>query len=308
MDELLALIPALRRVLRRKPFTVLIDELDQSWNNSETANRFLIALLTTAIDLRGLDSNLHVIVFLRSEIFDLLKPSIAQLDKLRSDIEGIRWSPRELSNLIVSRAFDSVGIHPERTLAKTALEWLFPGVIPASGVAVFDHILSRTSYRPREVIQFCNLALKLATQSESKYIFGDVVLRAEEEFSVWKLEYIVAENLFIYPRLDVLLERFRGESRRLTFRELDSILTDILLKVDSDEGAPPWLRGGLEPPKLMELLYRLEIIGVEKPNNSAADARIWEAYDFVFSRPKARPEQAASFLFHPGLWRALELT
>ena len=52
MDELLSLIPELRRILRRRPFTVLIDELDQSWNNSQTANDFLVALLTAAIQLR----------------------------------------------------------------------------------------------------------------------------------------------------------------------------------------------------------------------------------------------------------------
>ena len=112
MDELLGLLPALRRILRRRPFSVLIDELDQSWNNSETANRFLVSLLTAAIQLRGVDANLHVIVFLRSEIFDLFKPTIVQLDKLRSDIEEIRWSSRELGNLIVSRAFDSPGHKP----------------------------------------------------------------------------------------------------------------------------------------------------------------------------------------------------
>ena len=106
MDELLNLLPALRRILRKRQFTVLVDELDQSWNNSETANRFLVSLLTAAIQLRGLDHNLHVIVFLRSEIFDLLKPTIAQLDKLRSDIEEIRWSSKELTNLIISRAFN----------------------------------------------------------------------------------------------------------------------------------------------------------------------------------------------------------
>jgi hypothetical protein len=308
LDELLALVPALRRVLRRKGFTVLIDELDQSWNNSETANQFLIALLTAAIQLRGIDPNLHVVVFLRSEIFDLLKPHIAQLDKLRSDIEEIRWSPRELRNLIVTRAFDSVGIYPERARADAALASLFPGVIPASGVSLFDYILSRTSYRPREVIQFCNLVLKLAIQLDLPQVSAEAVLRAEEEFSVWKQEYIVSENLFIYPRLDVLLERFRGKLRRLTLNHLDSLLTEILLESDSDEGAPGWLRGGMEPTKLLELLYRLEVVGIEKPSTAAPEGRIWEGYDFVFSRPKARPEQSSSFLFHPGLWRTLELT
>ena len=254
MDELLGLLPSLRRILRRRPFTVLVDELDQSWNNSETANRFLVSLLTAAIQLRGIDSNLHVVVFLRSEIFDLLKPTIAQLDKLRSDIEEIRWSSRELTNLIVSRAFYSLGIDPERSAAELALSALFPGVISTIGVSPFDYIMSRTSFRPRELIQFANLALRLAIQMELSEISDDIILRAEEEFSVWKLEYIVSENLFIYPRLDMLLDQFRGGPRRISYGTLNSLLTGILLEADCEETAPDWLRTGLEPPKLIELL------------------------------------------------------
>lgn len=307
MDELLGLIPALRRVLRNAPFTVFIDELDQSWNNSETANRFLVSLLTAAIQLRGIDDNLHVVVFLRSEIFDLLKPTIAQLDKLRSDIEAIQWSPRELTNLIVSRAFDSMQINPESVAADAAVGVLFRGVIGHAGVTPFEFIVSRTSLRPREVIQFCNLALKVAQQLELPSILPDAVIRAEEEFSVWKLEYIVSENLYIYPRLDWLLERFRGQARRLTIRAVDSLLTESLLDAENDNSAPAWLRGGLEPPKLLELLYRLEIVGIEKPNTEPLDGRMWEGFDFVFTRPKGKTEHSGSFLFHPGLWQALEL-
>ena len=255
MDELLGLVPALRRVLRRTPFIVFIDELDQSWNNSETANKFLVSLLTAAIQLRGIDANLHILVFLRSEIFDLLKPTIAQLDKLRIDIETIQWSYKELTNLIVSRAFDSMQIDPDVT-SEAAISILFPGVIGDFGVSPFEYLISRTSFRPREIIQFANLALKVAHQLELNAILPQAVLRAEEEFSVWKLEYIVSENLYIYPRLDYLLERFRGKSRLLTANAIDALLTDILLAADSDHNAPPWLRANVEPSKLLELLVQ----------------------------------------------------
>ncbi|MEQ1881890.1 MAG: hypothetical protein ABL878_13060 [Burkholderiales bacterium] len=306
MDELLVLVPSLRRALRRKPFTVFVDELDQSWNNSETANNFLVALLTAAIQLRGIDSQLHVIVFLRSEIFDLLKPTIAQLDKIRSDIEDIRWSSRELSNLIVTRAFYSLEIDPEDISAEAALDVLFPAGSSLS-TRSFDYILSRTSYRPREVIQFCNLALSLAVRREMSSIDGETVLRAEEEFSVWKMEYIVAENMFIFPALDFLLEKFRGASRTLPFNAMDGILSDIILAFDREKSAPAWLKGDIEPTWLLDKLYQLEVIGVEKPNEVMRGESPWDAYDFVFSRPKARAEQSSSFMFHPGLWRALEL-
>jgi hypothetical protein len=124
---------------------------------------------------------------------------------------------------------------------------------------------------------------------------------------VWKLEYIVSENLFIYPRLDMLLDRFRGQTRELSMAAVDKLLTEIILGIEVDEKAPLWMRAGLEPLKLLETLYGLEVFGIEKPNPPSGDRPVWECYDFVFSRPKGKPDQSGSFLFHPGLWAALEL-
>lgn len=307
MDELLSLVPSLQKALRRSAFTVFIDELDQSWDNSETANQFLVSLLTAAIQLRGLADNLHVVVFLRSEIFDLLKPHLPQLDKVRSDVEVLQWSRRDLANLIASRALDSLQI-ASTVSAESVLKTIFPGVIGNTQLPGFDYILSRTSLRPREVIQFCNLALAKARTDGKSAIDSEAIRRAEEEFSSWKLEYIVAENMYIHPRLDDLLDQFRGRSRSQVYNALDAGLADILLE-SSDRHVPPaWFRADLEPADIIDLLYRLEIVGIEKlSRDGSVAARPWEGYDFVFSRPKGKPERSPSFLFHPGLWSALEL-
>ena len=307
MDEILGLVPSLQKVLRRADFTVYLDELDQSWTNTETANLFLISLLTAAIQLRGLSENLHVVVFLRSEIFDLLKPYLPQLDKLRSDIATIQWSRRELTNLIASRALDSLAI-TEDLQAEETLRVIFPGAVDRSGLTAFEYLVSRTSLRPREVIQFCNLALSIAEQEQTRAVGVDAVLRAEEQFSAWKLEYVVAENIYIHPRLDDLLERFRGKSRRVEFAAMDHLLTSILLDSEQRAATDTWARPEMESMDLLRLLYSIEVIGIERTEPAREPRQhIWESYDFVFGRPKGRPEQSSSFLFHPGLWRTLEL-
>jgi hypothetical protein len=308
MDELLGLIPSLRKALRRTEFTVFIDELDQSWNNTDTANQFLISLLTAAIQLRGISENLHVVVFLRSEIFDLLKPFLPQLDKLRSDIESIQWSRRELVNLIVSRALNSMRIGDDIN-AETAIKVLFPADISAySTISSFDYLLSRTSFRPREVIQFCNLALKEAIDLDQSYIGMDAILRAEETFSIWKREHITAENMYIYPGLDKVLESFRGQSRKLSHDAISYLLEGIILQAEENGSLPYWLREGMESVDLLRLLYTLEIIGIERTSaNTTPITKTWEAYDFVYRRPGGRPEVSASFIYHPGLWKGLEM-
>ncbi len=96
--------------------------------------------------------------------------------------------------------------------------------------------------------------------------------------------------------------------RRQTSASIDGLLTNIILEMEEDKTAPGWLADYMEPQKLLQVLYQLEVIGVEKMDSTGLhETRMWEAYDFVFTRPKARPELSATFLFHPGLWKSLEL-
>lgn len=305
MGELLELLPALRTILRRDPFAVYVDELDRSWDNSETANRFLVSLLSAAIDLRSIDPNLHAVVFLRTEIFDLLKPHLAQLDKLRSDTEILTWDERELTRLVVTRALYALNVD-EDLEAEAVVRALFPGQI--GGIEPFRYLMSRTGRRPREVIQFSNLALDVAARRGLGAVTADAVLQAEEQFSVWRREHIVAENLFVYPGVSRLLERFRGGSRQLSADELDGILVSAVLECQSDKDCPAWLSATPEPVALMQILYQMEVIGVERLESSDRDARQpWESYEWAYQRPNARVEKSNSFLIHPGLWKGLEL-
>ena len=139
-------------------------------------------------------------------------------------------------------------------------------------------------------------------------IDADAILRAEEQFSAWKLEHLVAENMYIYPRLDDLLEHLRGVAKRQTYIALDSTFAEILIRAGEQKTPPAWFRADTEPAEAIGLLYNLEVIGIERlTKGDGASNRPWEGYDFVFSRPKGKPERSGSFMFHPGLWGALEL-
>ncbi|HYW10685.1 MAG TPA: hypothetical protein VE871_01980 [Longimicrobium sp.] len=308
MDELLVLVPDLQKVLRRTTLTVYVDELDQSWNNSEMANRFLISLLTAAIQLRGIAENLHVVVFLRSEIFDLIKPYLPQLDKLRSDIETLHWSRRELRDLIAKRALDSLSLSDSKVDLEQVIKTIFPVALEGTGLDGLDFAITRTSRRPRELIQICNLALYAAAELDYRLIQADAILRAEEEFSKWKAEHIVAEYMYIYPGLKALVERFRGKPRRMSYSALDAEIGSIILQFQEDSQAPAWISTAIEPLEIIQILYEIELIGIEKIGAPAGDGRQpWESYDYVFSRPSGKPELSQTFLFHPGVWKALEM-
>jgi hypothetical protein len=308
LDEVLRLIPTLQVILKRNPFHVYVDELDQGWDNSANANSFLIGLLTAAIQINGFDPNLHVVVFIRSEIFDLLKAHLPQLDKLRSDIEILRWDEVGLTNLLARRTLDSLKIEDGKLPAKEVVRELFEGKMQESSIEPMEYIISRTAMRPREIIQMATLALRESVARQLWRIDEEAVLTAEEAFSKWKLEHIVSEHLDIFPGLGAVLERFRGMMKLVEAGVLDARLVQIILEAEKDPRAPVWLRSVPEPEELLKILYQIEVIGVQRIGKREVEhRRPWVGFDFSYTRPDARAEQSAWFLFHPALWKSLEL-
>lgn len=309
MTELLELIPDIRSALRNNPIHIYIDELDQSWDNSITSNNFLIALFTAALQIRSYDHNLHIFVFLRSEIFDLLKANMPQLDKFRTDIAEISWSAPDLRHLIAARVKHSIG-HVEmdkRVPNKMILDEIFRDDRDELRCNAFDYLLSRTTHRPREVIQIATLALEAAEKNNEHRVTAPYILQSEEQFSIWKLEHIVSENMYILPRLGELLDGLRGSSCVLPAENLQQIVAKFVLEYQLGEACPDWISDVENEGEVIDLLYGCDVIGVESLTKNSDDEILWSNYDFHYSRPKAKTHLSLTYMIHPALWRSLEV-
>jgi len=75
----------------------------------------------------------------------------------------------------------------------------------------FDYMVSRTTKRPRELLQFVRQAHDIAIESGDNEINSQSIIIAEEDFSSWKLEHLCAEYKYILPGLDELLWMFRAQ-------------------------------------------------------------------------------------------------
>jgi len=309
MTELLEQIPNIRSALRNNPIHIYIDELDQSWDNSATSNNFLIALFTAALQIRGYDENLHIFVFLRSEIFDLLKANMPQLDKFRTDIVEISWAAPNLRHLIGARIRNSLG-YPDldkRVPNKMLLDEIFRDDRDELRCGAFEYLLSRTTYRPREVIQIATLALEAAERNLEDRVTSQYILQAEEQFSIWKMEHIVSENMYILPGLDDLLEELRGSSCIIPIENMQSLIAKFVIEAQTSGSCPSWLSDVENENEVIDLLYGCEVIGVEKLSKEKDDEILWGNYDFHYARPKAKTHMSLTFMIHPSLWRSLEV-
>lgn len=281
---------------------ILLDELDQGWDNTPHANRFISSLLHAAIKIQNLGLKVHFIAFIRSEIFDLIKDNLDQLDKLRSSIDTIKWTEGELSDLIVKRILHSIEIPYTRTGFEPEIaSSLFDGTV--QGMNGFHYILSRTSLRPREVLQFVSHAHRISTDDGQNLISLDSLRKAEEDFSSWKLDHIVSEYTHIFPGLKDLIWMFRSEGPVVGEIDVLSIFERYHTQITP---CPAWAE--LQTHQLLQLLFNIEFLGIPRPQPARNRTGLIAQYEFAYERRAANVRFANSFLIHPAFWSVLEIT
>jgi hypothetical protein len=303
LQDLFALEPVYNLILKirkylRRDVLILVDELDQGWDNSEHSNRFLASLMQAAVQIQNLGIQAHVIVFVRSEIFDLVRTKLDQLDKIRSSIERLRWSDGELMELVVKRISHHFAhsFHPYK--ARDILTFLFD---PIEGRPGFEYLISRTTKRPREVLQFSRLAHQYAIDQRAMSITADSLIKAEEEFSNWKLEHVSSEYMNIYPELESLLRMFRGKQSIVSKDDVEF----TILEFQDEFKSQSWAQR--EPSKILNILYQIEFIGVTRVSSTMDRDRDVEDFEFFYESPSPNLNMSTDFLIHPAFWSALEI-
>jgi energy-coupling factor transporter ATP-binding protein EcfA2 len=301
LAPLYELVPSLRGA--GGGIIILLDELDQGWDNSPHSNRFIASLLKAAIKIQNLGLKAHVVAFLRSEIFDLIKDQLDHLDKLRSSIEFIVWTDGELADLIIKRVAHSIKVPYQRTgYELEMLTKLFDFNI--DGMPGFTYLLSRTSLRPREVLQFIRHAHRLGCDAQARGFTEDIVRKAEEDYSAWKLEHLGSEYAHIYPHLSDLIWSFRGNGPVLSDTDVFSIIKDYREGM-SDSTEVPWLKS--DDIDVAQVLYRVEFLGVPRPVTNKRRPGLFGMYEFAYERRAGSVRMKNSFCIHPAFWAVLEV-
>ncbi|MBW4509965.1 MAG: hypothetical protein KME64_26145 [Scytonematopsis contorta HA4267-MV1] len=211
------------KILEKLPntsITILVDEVDDIWDSSNESTYLIIGLLNAIRKINSsLSSKATILAFLRSDIWDEL--SFASKDKLRSEEERISWVENDLKRLIGMRGKISaniIGFEPEEEVNKV-WETLFDAKVNEEDS--FKYIVDRTLKRPREVIQFCNLALSIAQDKQHSRITQEDILEAESTYSGWKIDDLINEYKVQYPFLKDLLAIFQGFESSFSKQQFD---------------------------------------------------------------------------------------
>lgn len=216
--------------------TILVDDLDIGWDNSERSNQILLGLLTASMYLKSIHKNVNLIFFIRDDIYSILMKKTTHSDKYR-DVYKITWSENNFQKLLAERISQSLQ-NKESTDSKKDFLKVFPERI--GNQFTLGWMVERTLGRPRELLQMS----RHYTESLLENSPSDKTLKnIEEVYSIWKKEDLCAEFVNQYPDLDKVFEFWKHKYFRTKYQvdenELEERLFEILDVVTIDD---PWFQ------------------------------------------------------------------
>lgn len=300
----------------RQHFTyVIIDDLDRDWVDERIANDLIRCLFRTVQDLKRVQ-NLKILVALRTNIFqelDFSRRGAGQEEKLRALVLEMKWTRRNLSNLLDER----VAIACERSgLQEKTMSELLPHANKARGKPL-DYLLDRTLLRPRDAITFANECFNVGV-GKSQLTWVDIQA-AEREYSIKLLLALRDEWKGTYPGIDRVFEKFRGSPIKMSRKELCHRLDDVmLLPADRDFPGSRWLTDvstlmmnsypgddGFELYQpLLVVLFSTGLIGCATRDSAVP---IFYFDDPNFIKRETNLEKITTFFIHRGYHAGLEV-
>lgn len=302
LEEIKDLLPSLKALLKRTRVKVFVDELDKGWDNSEDAKYFLAGLFQAAQKLNRINPNLRVYISIRQELFDNIPQIYEDAQKIREDVEIIRWGKTELLELIGLRI---AHCFPELQQYSGIRRWnsIFASQVMSHSSDSADYIIDRTQLRPRELLQFCKLCLEF--YREGKRIDELTIFAAEEIYSEQKTKDLASEYRFKYPYLLDVFEAFRGRKTHFNKENLEYLLLAAVCGELDVDRASDWVTE-MDYLELKKLLWHIGFLKAKDPQHSGQSST-YGSYLGHYELPTINLENVTHFCVHPAMSNFLSL-
>ena len=262
------------------------DELDAGLTTLDEQRRQMIIGLILAIrsikrDVQKSGTKIHPVLYLRTDIWDDLvfsdKNKITQGQSV-----VIEWDSESLKSLIEQRLSVKIG----ETVAWDSFidDQMMRGSQPK-----WNHIIARTLKRPRDVIQFLNIALRTAKKREdTPLIFTNKdIVNSRPDYSTYLKRELDDE---IIPHWSKWADALTALSAVSTETFEKSLFLDEYDKRKSSDNS-------MSAEEALVLLHRFSVIGYEKRSGYGGSSWV-----FMYEAPDAGWDAHASrFKVHSGL-------
>jgi len=253
--------PMVKQFVRERKAYVLIDHLDESWSTDNEETCLLLAALIHEADRLNtyMTPGLRIVVFLRSDIFDVVKLRDSEIDK-RSKVT-MQWTRPLLKEMMATRIATAKGLDiADRGFDET---WSDVFCEKVGDEDTVRYILDRTLLRPRDVLQFCTRCLEQAQNERHDYVQEDDILTAELSYSEDVILDLFREYHISHPDLIEVLWLFMGFPDEVEEARIAQLLQDAQANPRSVKTAAGWLTD-YTPDRLIGFLYDIGFLCVKR--------------------------------------------
>ncbi|MDN2656074.1 hypothetical protein OW493_06395 [Cobetia sp. 14N.309.X.WAT.E.A4] len=270
---------------------IALDQLDENWLEGEIEeySRMLVNLLNVCSSLSldpDLNSNLKVVVFLRTDIYQTLK--FNDKNKL---IQGpsvtIEWDHDSLNDMFYERirkyAPPSSGL--DETLKSNCV---FSFKMARQKTPPFKHIIKRSFNRPRDIIVYFNKLRAVREENKGAGLYSSAELySAEIEASTSIYNELIDEWSALYPEIEDLL----GVLQLIEYETFDKAAFEKQYRVAFPESS------AADMMKSLKFLFENSIIGQKHHGR----------WVFRYNNLRLLMNQSKDFKTHPSLKHKLSL-
>jgi hypothetical protein len=276
---------------------VLIDRLDEGWEPNLMPTAILGGLGAAATDFAERQIDLHVVAFVRDNMFRALAHYDPDFSRNIEDVSlRLRWDQDSLFDLVVERIRVAFKLEVENNIKV----WNRFAQRDLADRAGFLECLKHTLYRPRDVVTLLNHAYLNASKGHRTSIIGDDVASAARAISETRLEDLVKEYDAVLPGVRDFVKLFANGPTQMSYREALDVLeasTDHILPPAATHSSA--LLGSSS--EVFLALFSVGYFGIQKTLSG-----------FEFCHDGAPLElseidSSTRVAIHPCFWRALDL-
>ncbi len=275
---------------------ILVDQLDDFWKGTDQQIASLCALINAVMRMksvllqRRMDRSLRFSVFLRSDIYEVLKRNgLDDASKYRRHELHLKWDRAALCRMI-ERRLEVAEVDDVRTMDDLFAD----GRLERR--SLIDYFFWRVVPRPRDAIQFLAFSLERAYEFDQDQVTSEALADAEATYSGWRRDVILEETRYGGLRApDAVLDSMSSGPRTFTSREMNRRL-DAAKK---DYGLTE------TKPQIIAAMADWGVLGVQRPNGE--NLFIWDVPEG--KRPTVDKDDDAQeiYVVHPSLWSSLDL-
>lgn len=298
-------IPKLRAKLAeylqyKEQVWILFDNIDKGWPTRGVTSTDIVILralleATRKIEqsLTRLEVDIHTVVFVRNDVFELLVDESS--DRGKESKASLDWTDRDLlKEFLRRRIVHNVNVFSDNMPFDEV--WKEICITHIEGEYTADYLIERSLMRPRNLLSVVNYAKSYAVNFRRAKIDKDDILKALATYSADIGNEIGLEIRDVFPKIEDILYYFIGSPQSFQLRDLSRYLSEAGVNKEDEY-------------KIIEILFWFAFLGIVREG----EEREIYIYDVFYDMKKIKrlaksfKDETVIICIHPAFWPFLEI-